>query len=55
MNSLCYRCHVAGCTYTYLSDACAAARCEDRDTGAKKQPRESDYSGGAVRTHREYL
>lgn len=28
MNSLCYKCHVAGCTYTYLSDACAAARKE---------------------------
>lgn len=28
MNSLCNRCHVAGCTYTYLSDACAAARKE---------------------------
>lgn len=29
MNSLCYKCHVAGCTYTYLSDACAAARKEE--------------------------
>lgn len=28
MNSLCNRCHVAGCTYAYLGDACAAARKE---------------------------